>query len=113
MISELVFIRSYNTFWNSLFPGGDDYVRLINSILSVKFENPLTIDDIPNRRALVNGISFSLFELVINNEMTALNIDNLSVDNPKLNKLILIEKKALSNLSYGKSFSNKELMVKN
>lgn len=107
MISELAFIRSYNTFWKSLFPGGEDYVRLINSALGEKFDKPLTFDDIPNRRALINGISFSLFEMQSVGEIKSNEIDKLSVDNALLKKVLLKEKKSLSNLKFGEKISSK------
>jgi hypothetical protein len=107
MISELGFIRSYNTFWKSLFPGGDDYVRLINSAFGEKFDKPLTFDDIPNRRALVNGISFTIFELQTLDEIKTTDIDKLASDSPLLNKILLKEKKSLSNLRFGEKLSGK------
>lgn len=107
MISELGFIRSYNTFWKSLFPGGDDYVRLINSSLGEKFDKPLTFDDIPNRRALINGISFSLFELLSLKNIKTTDIDKLSTESSLLKEILLIEKKALSNLRFGEKLSTK------
>jgi hypothetical protein len=107
MISELAFIRSYNTFWKSLFPGGDDYVRLINSALGVKFDKPLAFNDIPNRRALINGISFSLFELNTLNEIKYNEIDKLTSDSSLLKKILLKEKKTLSNLRFGEKLSSK------
>lgn len=106
MISELTFIRSYNTFWNSLFPGGDDYIRLINSALVERFDKPLNIDDIPNRRALINGISFSLFEIHAQNQIKISDIDELSSDNKLLKRIVDKEKKSLSNLKYGVNFLN-------
>lgn len=107
MISELTFIRSYNTFWKSLFPGGDDYVRLINSALGEKFDKPLNFDDIPNRRALINGVSFSLFEKLTLNEIKINDIDKLSTDSSFLKEILLKEKKSLSNLRFGDKLSNK------
>jgi hypothetical protein len=107
MISELAFIRSYNTFWKSLFPGGDDYVRLINSALGEKFDKPLEFKDIPNRRALINGISFSLFELNTLNEIKYNEIDKLTSDSSLLKKILLKEKKTLSNLRFGEKLSSK------
>lgn len=107
MISELTFVRSYNTFWKSLFPGGEDYVRLINSALGERFAKPLAFNDIPHRRALINGISFSLFELHTLNEEETDNIDRLTSDNPLLKKVLLKEKKALSNLRFGNKLSSK------
>lgn len=107
MISELAFIRSYNTFWKSLFPGGEDYVRLINSALGEKFEKPLTFDDIPSRRALINGISFSLFEMQSLGEIRTNEIDKLSVGHATLKKVLLKEKKSLSNLKFGEKISSK------
>lgn len=106
MISELTFIRSYNTFWNSLFPGGDDYIRLINSALVERFDKPLNFDDIPNRRALINGVSFSLFESVVTNKVKITDINGLATDDKLLKKLITREKMSLSNLAYGVRLSS-------
>lgn len=107
MISELAFIRSYNTFWKSLFPGGDDYVRLINSALGKKFDKPLAFEDIPNRRALINGISFSIFELYTVDGIKISDIDKLKPGSLLLKKILLKEKKSLSNLRFGEKFSSK------
>lgn len=63
MISEKTFIKYYSSFWNQLLPGIDHYVRMINSGLKERYYVPITYEgeDIPSRRALVNGISFKLF----------------------------------------------------
>jgi hypothetical protein len=101
MISELAFIRSYNTFWKTLFPGGEDYIRLINSALGVRFDRALDINDIPNRRALINSIAFSLFELHSSKELNLKDVYKMSSDDSLLKKVLLKEKKALSNLRFG------------
>lgn len=107
MISELAFIRSYNTFWKTLFPGGEDYIRLINSALGERFDRALEVNDIPNRRALINSIAFSLFELHSRNELDFKDIDKMTSENPMLKKILLKEKKALSNLRFGEKLSTK------
>lgn len=107
MISELAFIRSYNTFWKTLFPGGEDYIRLINSALGERFDRALEVNDIPNRRALINSIAFSLFELHSKNELDFKDIDKMTSENPLLKKILLKEKKALSNLRFGEKLSTK------
>lgn len=107
MISELAFIRSYNTFWNTLFQGGEDYVRLINSAFGEKFEKPLNFDDIPNRRALINGISFSLFELVSKKEFSIVEIEKLNIRSVLLKEILIKEKKILPHLKFGNTNSNR------
>lgn len=63
MNSEKTFIKYYSSFWNQLLPGIDHYVRMINSGLKERHYTPITYEgeDIPSRRALINGISFKLF----------------------------------------------------
>jgi hypothetical protein len=98
MITELAFIRSYNTFWRSLFPGAENYIRLINSSLGLRFANHLNIIDIAKRRALINGISFSLFEMNAKKGITLKTIENFKTNDKLLEKISSNEKKALSDI---------------
>jgi len=107
MISELFLIRSYSTFWKSLFPGGEDYVRLINSALGKNIHDSIQIDDKPQRRALINNVSFSIFEKVINKKLETKDFYNLNSNSSILIKVINEEKGNLSNLRYGTDLSTK------
>jgi hypothetical protein len=69
MISELYFIKTYNSFWNQLLFGAEDYVKAINSTGFKSSLNRIGIDDTPNRRILINNISFSLFKKAVNDEI--------------------------------------------
>lgn len=107
MITELAFIRTYNNFWKTLFPGSDDYIRLINSGLTERFEKPISIEDVPSRRALINSIAFSIFEKFIEKEISTSNIDKLNPSSLFLKKTISAEIKNLANLNFGEKISNK------
>lgn len=105
MISELTFIRTYTSFWNSLFPGGEDYIRLINSSLGERVAKPIEIEDYPFRRALINSISFSLFEKIISKSLFVEEFQALKVDSELLLNLSIDEKLFLSNLRFGEKVS--------
>lgn len=101
MISELSFIRTYNSFWKSIFPGGEDYIRLINSTLGESFAKQIDFKDPPFRRALINNVSFSFFELIINKNLTIWEFEELTDTSDLLIKSIATEIKILSNLRFG------------
>lgn len=101
MISELSFIRTYNSFWKSIFPGGEDYIRLINSTLGKSFAQQIFFEDQPFRRALINNVSFSFFELIINRNLSILEFDKLTDTSDLLKMSIANEIKILSNLRFG------------
>ncbi len=105
MISELSLIRSYSTFWKSLFPGGEDYIRLINSGLGKKENSGITIVDKPHRRALLNNVSFSLFEKVINKDLSEREFKALKNKSDLLLDISKEEIKKLSNLRFGGALS--------
>lgn len=107
MISELSFIRTYNTYWKSLFPGGEDYIRLINSALGDSFATQIKIEDKPFRRALINNISFSFFEMVTNKEISIQELDKLTLETKSLKSSVTKETKSLSNLRFGDKLSSK------
>lgn len=115
MISELSFIRSYNSFWNSLFPGGEDYIRLINSALGRRYASPLNIEDVASRRALINSVSFAFFEYNVVNGIPISQIESIEIDNNTLNKIINIERDKLQeylrNDSTPFDISTNELMI--
>lgn len=106
MISELQFIRNYSSFWNSLFPGGDDYIRIINSSLGKRLNDNITIKDNPNRRALVNGVAFNIFTKIINKQFSRSILNNIYNENPIILEVINEETKFLSNLRYGSELKN-------
>jgi hypothetical protein len=95
MISELVLIRSYSTFWKGLFPGGEDYIRLINTGLGKQVNESFEIEDKPHRRALLNSISFSIFEKYINKEISLDEYKKLEPDSIVLKDITLLEKNGL------------------
>lgn len=107
MISELVLIRSYSTFWKSLFPGGEDYIKLINTGLGKKVNETLEIADKPHRRALLNSISFSLFEKYIKKEISFEEYISLEPDSLILTDIAIFEKRRLINSRFGKDLSSK------
>lgn len=107
MITELSLIRSYSTYWKSLFPGGEDYVRLINSALGKKVHDSIHIDDKPQRRALINNVSFNIFENLINNSIDFNDFKVIDSNSSFLKEVIKEEKKQLSNLRYGTDLSIK------
>lgn len=101
MISEKTFIKYYSSYWDQLLPGIDHYIRLINSFLINKFEDPLNIKDIPQRRALINSIVYNQYHIFCtnNNNKVVENLDN----NEYLEN---VRKKVLEKLKY---LDNKEL----
>lgn len=107
MISELTFIRTYNTFWQVLFPGGDDYIRLLNSAIRRDFKKEVNLNDEPSRRALINSAAFALFELEKNNyqsRKTSL-INSLQISDDTTERLIKNQIEVLSNLRYSEKLS--------
>lgn len=106
MISELQFIRNYSSFWNSLFPGGDDYIRIINSSLGKRLNDNIIIKDNPNRRALVNGIAFNIFTKITTKQVSKSTLNNISCKSPLILDIINEEIKFLSNLRYGSELEN-------
>lgn len=107
MISELVLIRSYSTFWKALFPGGEDYIKLINSGLGKKVNDTFNIQDKPHRRALLNSISFSIFEKYINKEISHEVYKSLEPNSLLLKNIAHTERSRLANLRFGKDLSVK------
>lgn len=87
MISEKTFIRYYSSFWEQLLPGVDHYVRMINSGLKERVYSPLTIEDIPTRRAIINGIAFKLFNQINSGSFNLNDLDNLSCQSSLLLEL--------------------------
>jgi hypothetical protein len=98
MISELAFIREYNTFWQKLLPGADYYIKIINSVLIENIFTPLTIEEEPTRRVLTNNISFALFELLIKNEFSINEVKTFDFTSNYSIKLMNKEKAKLSSI---------------
>jgi hypothetical protein len=64
MISEKVFISSFNSFWQDLIPTGEAFVRAIN-LGTHHFDVPLRSSVESNRRGMVNEFGFRLLEVSI------------------------------------------------
>ncbi|MFA7359402.1 MAG: hypothetical protein WC139_00040 [Candidatus Kapaibacterium sp.] len=102
MISELTFIREYSSFWEKIFPGADFYIRGINSVLSKKYIDKLSIsEDDTNRRALVNNVAFCLFDLLIKKSIKLDKLDTVNFESKKMIRLIELERYKLSNSRFG------------
>jgi hypothetical protein len=94
MISEKTFIRYYSSFWSQLLPGVDHYIRMINSGLKERSFTPITLEDIPTRRAIINGIAFKLF---YNFKTDAIPYKELKRDSKEL---LLIKKSEVDKMSF-------------
>lgn len=101
MISEKTFIRYYSSFWEQLLPGIDHYVRMINSGFKERLFPPITIKDIPTRRAIINGIAFNLFYKF---KTENFEYKNLEIDSDEIIKIKIIEVKKMSFLNNSKDF---------
>lgn len=101
MISEKTFIRYYSSFWEQLVPGIDHYVRMINSGLKERPFTPIIIEDIPTRRAIINGISFKLF---YNFKTDNTPYKDLKLDSKVLKDIKKSEEKKMSFLNNSKDF---------
>jgi len=62
LISETFFANSYPSFWRSLTPSMDEFVRRANLKAYERDYAPLTSDVAAGRRGLVNEAAFNLFE---------------------------------------------------
>jgi hypothetical protein len=61
MISETTFASSYASFWNSLAPNAERFVRLLNLNLD-RYRDPIPSLSEPHRRGFLNDIAFRNFE---------------------------------------------------
>lgn len=84
MISEKTFIKYYSSFWDQLLPGADHYLRMINSGLKERIFPPITIEDIPVRRALISSMAYNLFYKYHKGIITKNEIDLLDSESPVL-----------------------------
>ncbi len=85
MISEVFFANNYNFFWNELLPGRSDYVRNhVNKYdidkngkdknANLKRLYPLTeVEEVPDRRDLINEVSFFIFKKYCENKSQKMN----------------------------------------
>lgn len=105
MISEKTFIRYYSSFWEQLLPGVDHYIRMINSGFKERSFTPINIEDIPTRRAIINGIAFKLFYNFKTNNVI---YEDLLIDSKVLVEIKQSEVKKMSFLNNSKDFE-KEL----
>ncbi len=103
MISEKTFIRYYSSFWEQLLPGIDHYIRMINSGFKERLFTPITTPDIPNRRAIINGIAFRLF---YNFKAHSIPYKNLKINSQELLKIKKSEEKKMSFLNNSNDFEN-------
>lgn len=96
MISEKTFIRYYSSFWDQLLPGLDHYLRMINSGLKERIFPPITIDDIPIRRALINTMAYKLFYKYHNGLITKKQLDSIDSE---VSILTNIKRESFENIS--------------
>jgi len=61
MISEIVFVRDYTSFWRTISPLSEDFVRHINMHVLDRYEAELITKTVTSRRAIINEIGFELF----------------------------------------------------
>jgi hypothetical protein len=61
LISELTFSREYGSFWRSITPTSEAFVRQVNLGLSERWYRPLAGETASARRAFVNELGFCLF----------------------------------------------------
>jgi hypothetical protein len=106
MISEKTFIRYYSSFWEQLLPGIDNYVRMVNSGLKERLYTPITIEDIPTRRALINGIAFKLFYMCHNNKLSFANLQSLEINSIIIKDLHMSVKSDMSSLDNSDNFKD-------
>lgn len=69
MISELLFCRYFTSFWTELLPGGDHYIKLINSGLKERYCPPLDFSEDPEKRSLINVMANELFSRIMNENL--------------------------------------------
>lgn len=99
MISELTLARGYSSFWKELLPGGEYYIKNINAGLKERVHPPIDKDDIPNRRALVNNIAYSLFNKIRNGEISNSQF-GINEKYKMLDKIAAVEREKLLHLKF-------------
>lgn len=61
MISEIEFTRDYTSFWRTISPLSEDFVRRINVHALARYETELNSSVFSSRRALINEVGFEIF----------------------------------------------------
>jgi len=61
MISEIAFVRDYTSFWRTISPLSEDFVRFINVIVLDRYQEELESSIASSRRALINEVGFEIF----------------------------------------------------
>lgn len=107
MISEKTFIRYYSSFWNQLLPGVDHYVRMINTGYKERFYTPISEEDIPTRRALINSIAFKLFYAFYNKKCESEQIKTSSFDLEIIEDIRRVEVENMRHLDNSDNFDDK------
>jgi hypothetical protein len=102
MISEKIFVTSYNSSWQELAPTSQTYVRAIN-LSKLHFESPLTSKVDPKRRSIVNEIGFLIFKSSINSQKS---IEDIF----KSDDLVKISERSLNIARSYQILSDEELM---
>ena len=116
MISEIDFIRNYTSFWRTISPLSEDFVKSINVLVLNRYETPLQSDVSSSRRALINELAFEVFSRsIINNKSVDAIVDaiedislevsaylsNLRTSSPQFNsELSVDEMEEISKLSH-------------
>lgn len=107
MISELTFIREYNSFWSRLLPGADVYIRAVNAVLSYNRFTPLDISEKDTtRRALINNVAFSLFGLLICGDIDYNQFKMIDFESNKIKEVVHKERTRLWNSRFGNTLTS-------
>lgn len=69
MISEITFSNNYSSFWRSIAPTLDIFVRRVNKTLYNRWGVPIGSQTPPHRRAYINELSFALFKHLSKNKI--------------------------------------------
>ncbi|MFY0626167.1 MAG: hypothetical protein JXR07_07730 [Reichenbachiella sp.] len=104
MISELFFIKTYNSFWNQLLNSAEDYIKSINAAGLEEVSEVIRDDDQPSRRILVNNVATRIFQLGIEKNI----LPSLLVSDNKIDLELVSEeqKERLLNLRFGSKLSS-------
>jgi hypothetical protein len=61
MTSELEFVRDYTSFWRTISPLSEDFVKRINLSVLKRFDAEISSRGATSRRGLINEVAFELF----------------------------------------------------
>ncbi len=106
MISEKTFIRYYSSFWEQLLPGIDHYIRMINSGLKERLYNPIETEDVPARRALINGIAYHLFYKINKGDLSSEQLEKYSYNSREIVEIQSSEAKKMASLNSSETFGD-------